>query len=95
LGVEPDTFTSVTALTTLLGVNADKTKHMLVSRHQNAGQNHYINITNIFFANKTELKDLEMAVTNEITFTDKLGTDYIWGILGTNQFRILVSLSGI
>jgi hypothetical protein len=47
LGFEPDTFsiqvTSVTALITLLGVNVDKIKSVLVSRHQNAGQNHNIN----------------------------------------------------
>jgi hypothetical protein len=32
-------------------------------------------ITNIFIANEAEIKDLEMTVTNEITFIDKLGTD--------------------
>jgi hypothetical protein len=31
-----------------LEVNAEKTKHMLLSRHQNAGQNHNIKIGNMF-----------------------------------------------
>jgi hypothetical protein len=62
---EPGTFriqvTSVIASTKLLGVNADKTKHMLVSRHQNAGQN--------------QLKYSEMTATNETVFMEKLRTD--------------------
>jgi protein associated with RNAse G/E len=78
LGFEPGTFsiqvTSVTALTTLLGVNVDKTKYMLLSRHQNAGQNHNINISNRFCANEAELKYLKMTVTTEIAFTGKSGT---------------------
>jgi hypothetical protein len=77
LGFEPGTFsiqvTSVTALTTLLGVNVDKSKYMLVSCHQNAGQNHNINIRNAFCANEAELKHLKITVTKEIAFTDKLG----------------------
>jgi hypothetical protein len=32
-----------------LEVNAEKTKYMLLSRHQNAGQNHDINVSNRCF----------------------------------------------
>jgi hypothetical protein len=40
-----------------LEVNADKTKYMLTSRHQNAGQNHDIE-------NAAEFKYLETTVSN-------------------------------
>jgi hypothetical protein len=69
LEFEPGTFsiqvTSVTALTTLFGVNVAKTKYMMVSSHQNAGQNHNINR---FCVNEAQLKHLKMTVTNEIAF---------------------------
>jgi hypothetical protein len=34
-----------------LEINVEKTKHMLLSRHQNAGQNHYLKIANRPFGN--------------------------------------------
>jgi hypothetical protein len=37
-----------------LEVNAEKTKYMLLSRHQNAGQNHAINISNRLFENMAQ-----------------------------------------
>jgi hypothetical protein len=46
-------------------VNADKTKYMLLSRHQNAGQNQDIKIANRSFENMTELKYLRTTVTNQ------------------------------
>jgi hypothetical protein len=48
-----------------LGVNAEKTKYMLLSRHQIAGQKYDIKISNRFSENVTYLKYLEMAVTNQ------------------------------
>jgi hypothetical protein len=39
-----------------LHVKAKKTKYMLLSRHQNAGQNHDIKIANRSFENVTQLK---------------------------------------
>jgi biotin operon repressor len=38
-----------------LEVNAEKTKYMLLSRHQNAGHNHDINIDNRCFENVAQL----------------------------------------
>jgi hypothetical protein len=38
---------------------------MLLSRHQNAGQNHYIKIGNTCFENVAQFKYLGMTVTNE------------------------------
>jgi hypothetical protein len=39
-----------------LEVNAEKTKYMLMSRHQNAGQNHNIMIANRSFQNVAKFK---------------------------------------
>jgi hypothetical protein len=47
-----------------LEVNAEKTKCMLLSRHQNAGQNHDIKRANRRFENVARFKYLETTVTN-------------------------------
>jgi hypothetical protein len=47
-----------------LEVNTEKTKYMLLSRHQNAGQNHYIKIANRSFENVGQFRYLGTAVTN-------------------------------
>jgi hypothetical protein len=48
-----------------LEVNAEKTKYTLLSRHQNAGQNHDIKISNNFFENVAQLKYLGIVATNQ------------------------------
>jgi hypothetical protein len=48
-----------------LEVNAEITKYMLLSRQQNAGQNHDINIANRFFENFVQLKYLGTTATNQ------------------------------
>jgi hypothetical protein len=45
-------------------VNTEKTKYMLMSRHQNAEQNYSIKIVNRSFANVTKFKYLGTTVTN-------------------------------
>jgi hypothetical protein len=45
--------------------NTEKTKCMLMPRHQNAGQNHNIKTANRFSEHVAELKYLRMTVTNE------------------------------
>jgi hypothetical protein len=50
----------------LLEVNAEKTKYMLLSYHQNAGQNHDVKIANSSFENVAQFKYLRMTVTNQI-----------------------------
>jgi hypothetical protein len=45
-----------------LEVNAEKTKYMLLSRHQNAGQNSDIKIANISFQNMAQFIYLGTAV---------------------------------
>jgi hypothetical protein len=47
-----------------LEVNADKTRYMLLSRPQNAGQNHDIKIADRSFENVAQLRHLGMTVTN-------------------------------
>jgi hypothetical protein len=48
-----------------LEVNAEKNTYMLLSHHQNAGQNHNIKIANKAFENVTQFKYLGMTVTNQ------------------------------
>jgi hypothetical protein len=48
-----------------LEVNAEKTKYMLLSRHQNAGQNHNIKIDDRSFKNVAQFKYLGTTVTNQ------------------------------
>jgi hypothetical protein len=45
-----------------LEVNAEKTRYMLTSREQNAGQNHNIKIGNKSFENVAKFKYLETAL---------------------------------
>jgi hypothetical protein len=47
-----------------LEVNVEKTKYMLVSRDQNAGQNRKIKIGNSSFENVSNFKHLGTTVTN-------------------------------
>jgi ribosomal protein S2 len=55
-----------------LEVNAEKTKYMLLSHHQNAGQNHIIKIANRCFENVAQFKYLGMTVTNQNLIQEKI-----------------------
>jgi hypothetical protein len=48
-----------------LEVNAEKTKYMFLSRHQNAGPNHYIKIGNRCFENVEQFRYLGTTLTNQ------------------------------
>jgi hypothetical protein len=50
-----------------LKVNTEKTKYtrMLLSRHQNAGQNHDMKIANRSFENMAQFEYLGMTITNQ------------------------------
>jgi hypothetical protein len=46
-------------------VNTEKTKYMLLSRHQNAWQNHDINIGNRCFENVAQFRYVGTTITNQ------------------------------
>jgi hypothetical protein len=48
-----------------LEVNAERSKYMLLSHHQNAGQNHNIKVANRSVENVAQLKYLRTIVTNQ------------------------------
>jgi hypothetical protein len=48
-----------------LEINVEKTKYMLVSRHQTVGRNQDIRIANRSFENESQLKYLGTTVTNQ------------------------------
>jgi hypothetical protein len=48
-----------------LEVNTEKTKYMLLSRHENAEQNHGIKIGNRWFENVTQFRYLGTKITKE------------------------------
>jgi hypothetical protein len=55
-----------------LEVNAEKTKYILLSRHQNAVQSHNIKIGDTSFGNGAQLKYLGTTVTNQNLIQRKL-----------------------
>jgi hypothetical protein len=55
-----------------LEVNAEKTKYMVMSRDQNAGQNHNIKIENKSFERMEQLKYLGTALTNRNSIQEEI-----------------------
>jgi hypothetical protein len=53
-------------------VNAEKTKRMLISRHQNAGQIHNIKIAKRAFENDAQFRYLGTRVTNQNLIEDQM-----------------------
>jgi len=58
-----------------LEVNTEKTKCMIISHHQNAGQNHTLLVANKSFENVSELKYFRTSVTNQNCILKKLRAD--------------------
>jgi hypothetical protein len=54
-----------------LEVNTEKTKYMLLSRQQNAGQSHDIKIANICFENVAKFRYLVTTITNQTLIKKK------------------------
>jgi hypothetical protein len=65
-----------------LEVNAEKTKYMVMSRHQNAGHNHNINIDNKSFETVEEFKYLGATLTDRNSIHEeiksRLKSGYAW-----------------
>jgi hypothetical protein len=55
-----------------LEVNTEKTKYMLLSCHQNAGQNHYIKIANKCLENVAQFSYLVMTITNQNVIQEEI-----------------------
>jgi hypothetical protein len=66
---------------------------MLVSHHQNAGQNHGIKTAS--FENVSQFKYLEMTITNQNLFQEEIKRRVIVVIFATVQSKISILLSGV
>jgi hypothetical protein len=55
-----------------LKINTEKTKYMLLSRHQYAEQNHNVKMANRGFENMAHFKYLSMTVTNQNSIQEKI-----------------------
>jgi hypothetical protein len=55
-----------------LEVNAEKTKYMLLPRHQNEGQNRDIKVSNISFKKVAQLKYLGTTITNQNSIQEEI-----------------------
>ena len=55
-----------------LEVNADKTKHMVMSREQNAGRIHSVRTDNITFERAEEFKHLRSTLTNQNSIAEEI-----------------------
>jgi hypothetical protein len=55
-----------------LEINVEKTKYMIMSCHQNSGQNQNIRIANESFENVAKFKFLGMTVTNQNDIYDEI-----------------------
>jgi hypothetical protein len=55
-----------------LEVSAEKTKYMVMSRNQNSGHNHNINVDNASFERVEELKYLGATLTNKNSIHEEI-----------------------
>jgi hypothetical protein len=62
-----------------LEVNTEKTKYMLLSRHQNAGQNHDINMADIGLENVAQFRYLGTTITNHDLIQEQVKEDTEFG----------------
>jgi hypothetical protein len=68
-------------------VNAEKTKYMFLSHHQNTGQNRDMKIANRSFGNVAQLKYLGTAVTNQNLIQEEIKRRLISVMLAAIQSR--------
>jgi hypothetical protein len=72
-----------------LQANIEKTKYMVISRHQNSGQNHNLLTASKSSENVKKLKYLGKISTIKIAFKKKLRADEIQGMSANIQIRIV------
>jgi di/tripeptidase len=70
-----------------LEVNVERTKHILISHNQNAGQNHNIKITNGAFENMAKFKYFGTTTTNKNVIHEEIKSRLNWVMLASIQFR--------
>jgi hypothetical protein len=73
-----------------LEVNTEKTKYMLLSCHQNAGQNHDIKIGNRCFENAEQFRYLGTIITNQNLIQEEIKSRLNSGNAWSRTFRLLV-----
>jgi hypothetical protein len=71
-----------------LQVNVDKTKHMVMSRDQNARQRYNIKLDNSSFERVEEFKYLGTTLCTTMLFRKRLRADCSWGMLAIIQCKI-------
>jgi hypothetical protein len=71
-----------------LEVNTEKTQYMLLSHHENAGQNHVIKIGNRRFENVAHFRYLRTTITNK-----NLIQDEIWRLNGNACYHSVQNLT--
>jgi hypothetical protein len=74
-----------------LEINVEKTKYMLLSRHQNVGQNRDIKIANRSFENGSQFKYLGMTVTNQNLIQEEIKRRLSSGNACYHSDKILLS----
>jgi hypothetical protein len=76
-----------------LEVNAEKTKYMVISRDQNAGQNGYIQIGNESFETVEQFKYLETTLTNQNSIHEEIKSRFKSGNACYHSVQNLLSSS--
>jgi hypothetical protein len=71
-------------------VNPEKTKYMLMSHYQKAGQKHSIKVVNKFYADVTDFKYLGTALTDQICMHEEIKSRLNSGIVCYHLIQCLL-----